>query len=256
MTTTKTAWTKEERERLLTIIETAALGALALVALSVLEIDVDKIAVISAPQWALIATGVGGLIVAVRNALRGSVRRSPTPVRADRERATIPPPREEGSVQIGALLWLALVGGLALLTLPGCGAGALGDHARAAVVMGSTVESADALADAGGEIAMHACEALTGTADERTACTHEVERVIASIDTIIEAAKLAILLYQSSIEVAIAAGESGPAVDVALVSSLVRILGGWAALVALAHEIDVELPPVPPDVLALAGGPS
>lgn len=80
--TTKSTWTKEQRDRLLTIIETSAVVLLALVACAVLEIKADRLAEVPLTQWTLIAGTVAGAIVAIRNAFRGDVR-TPTNGRSE-----------------------------------------------------------------------------------------------------------------------------------------------------------------------------
>lgn len=99
--------TKRERERVLTIIETAVVVLLALVAAWRFDIDIDKIAAISADQWILIATGVSGAVVAVRNAWRESVRPA-APIRVPVERETPVEPRrpEEGMAHPETLAWI------------------------------------------------------------------------------------------------------------------------------------------------------
>lgn len=207
----------------------------------VLRLDPEK-----AEAWLAMAPAILGAIGMGYSMLRGrAVEASvPVPKRADRERSTLtPPPGEEGSVQLGALLWLALAGGLALLlTLPGCGASALSAHARAATVMTVAIEGADRLADVGGETAMLACETEQ--------CTHDVEAAIAAIDAAIATADLPVRAYAQAIEMAATGGED---VDVlsALAAVLLRALDAWEALVPLYAPLGVELPQLPRSIHAL-----
>lgn len=181
------AMTKRERERVLTIIETAVVVLLALVAAWRLDVDIDKIASISADQWILIATGVGGVVVAVRNAWRESVRR--VPAIAERETPVEPRRPEEGMTHPETLAWVlcyALLAGLALSRalahvgavllvvvaaagLTGCGASALRVHAGVASTLGATLDQACEEVETGRARALDGC-AGEPDADADAAC--------------------------------------------------------------------------------------
>ena len=166
---------------------------------------------------------------------------------ADRNRDGIPDiverRREGGFASLGAMMWVALVAGLAiLLTLPGCGAGALRAHARASSVLVVALQGADEVADTGAEIALEACT------DE--ACEDHVVEVTEAIDAGIAAAMLPVGAYVQSVEMALAGGDD---VDVlgALVAVLARALRAWDDLVPLFAPLGVELPPLPGSLRAL-----
>ncbi len=216
----------------------------------------ERLADLPAEKVALVASAIVSALTAIIGMFRGKLAETVATVPVTvpiaeaaapvRERSTPPDPT-------GPTLALLLACACAPV-LTGCGAGALGAHARASIVLGTAVEGADALALTGAEIAMATCASLPGTVDERIACTHEVERVTGAIDVVVEAVKLAVTIYQRSVEIALAAGETGGDIVGALFVTLVRIVGGWTRLVALAAEIDVVLPSLPPSVLTLAGG--
>lgn len=240
---TKTTWTKEDRERFFTILETTLLAALALVAIWLLEIDLDKIASISAPQWALMATGVAGVVVAFRNALRGSVRRSPA--------TSEPPPRSssEGFVDVEVLAGIAVPGMLVLLavaTLAGCES-AVAAYARAGTVMSIALEGADELAETGAEAALEACPDID--------CTVRVEHTTVALDAAIASTNLVLEAYVRAVQLALAGGGTADVVA-ALGLGIGRLVLRWNELVPLFVPLGVELPAIPPWVAVLAGGRS
>ena len=118
MTTNETTGTKIDWP---VVVLIGMVLAAAIAALGVLDITKQDLAAVTADQWLIAASVLGGvagtLIAAFRQHVLG---RAPAAPRTPEPRR----PRE-GSVQL-AVLWIVLAAGLALLlSLPGCGAGAL-----------------------------------------------------------------------------------------------------------------------------------
>lgn len=239
--------TKRERERVLSIVETAVVVGLALVAAWRLDVDIDKIASISADQWILIATGVGGVVVAIRNALRESVRRgAPVPV-VERE-TPVPRRPEEGSADPEAmayvLLW-TLGAGIALAhTLSGCSPSALRVHAGVAHVVGTTFDVACLDVAADRAEALDACITPEATRESASACVAEARAHFAPR---VAACAIARETHDGWADALVLAASGAPfelADGVAYASRAVRV---WETLAGLGL-----LPGPPPDLAALA----
>lgn len=143
-------------------------------------------------------------------------------------------------------IWLAL-GASALLVLgtcQGCGAGALGAHARAASIAVLALQGADDLAETGALVAVEACS------DE--ACLADVVRTTEAIDAGIGSAALAVSAYVEAVRLAVIGGES-PDLLSALVLAVLRLLREWGQLAALYAPLGVELPALPASVGGLGG---
>lgn len=264
------AMTKRERERVLTIIETAVVVLLALVAAWRLDVDIDKIASISADQWILIATGVGGVVVAVRNAWRESVRR--VPAIAERETPVEPRRPEEGMAHPETLAWVlcyALLAGLALSRalahlgavllvvvaaagLTGCGASALRVHASVATTVGAALDVGCEQLAADRTAASDAC-AAEPTADADAACVAAVRaRYAAAVRGCQLAADAHDAWCESLVEAAAGDDDFGLADGLPWVT---RALALGVDVVALLAAVGIEVT-LPPELAALAGGGS
>jgi hypothetical protein len=144
----------------------AVVGLIAIAALRVLGVEKADLAALSAEQWTMVAGVLGGFLGTCVVAFRGKVYERSAPSSA----AGSPRRDREGSSQVGVLLWLALVGGLALLfTLPGCGVSALRVHAGVASAVGATIDGACDEVGTMRAAALEACAAAP-TADADAAC--------------------------------------------------------------------------------------
>lgn len=131
------------------------------------------------------------------------------------------------------------------LSLQGCGAGALGAHARAASIAVLALQGADDLAETGALVAVEACS------DE--ACLADVVHATEAIDAGIGSAALAVSAYVEAVRLAVIGGES-PDLLSALVLAVLRLLREWGQLAALYAPLGVELPALPASVGGLGGG--
>ncbi len=146
-------------------------------------------------------------------------------------------------------IWLAL-GASALLVLgtcQGCGAGALGAHARAASIAVLALQGAQDLARTAELTAVAACPEA-----EMAACGAEVVHVTEAIDAGIASAGLVVSGYVEAVRLATVGGES-PDLLSALVLAVLRLLREWGQLAALYAPLGVELPALPASVGGLGG---
>jgi hypothetical protein len=144
------------------------------------------------------------------------------------------------------LILLALLGSAALLAegVCGCGAGALGAHARAASIAVLALQGADDLAETSALVAVAACS------DE--ACMAEVAHATEAIDASIGSAALAVSAYVEAVRLAVIGGES-PDLLSALMLGVLRLLREWGRLAALYAPLGVDLPALPASVTGLGG---
>lgn len=145
-----------------------------------------------------------------------------------------------------ASAWLAIAAACVLVAghCCGCGAGALGAHARAASIAVLALQGADDLAETAALTAVEACS------DE--ACLREVERATEAIDAGIGSAGLVVSGYVEAVRLATVGGES-PDLLSALVLAVLRLLREWGQLAALFAPLGVELPALPASIGGLGG---
>ncbi len=147
----------------------------------------------------------------------------------------------------GDVLALLAMGAVCLLLLgycSGCGAGALGAHARAASIAVLALQAADDLAETAALNAVAACS------DE--ACMAEVAHVTEAIDAGIASTGLAVSAYVEGVRLAVVGGES-PDLLSALLLAVLRLLREWGELAALYVPLGVDLPALPASVGGLGG---
>lgn len=260
----KVQWTKTERERLLTIIETTVLVVGALIAAWMLDVDIDKIASISAANWTLIAVGGGGVVVALRNAFRGNVAdRAAAPaslgLRAvalgdddDHDDDETPPSGTEGSVALGLLTWIGLVGSALVLAsmLSGCSPSALRVHAGIASTVGAIVDEACQQVERDRTAGSDAC-AREPSADADAAC---VAAVRARYEAPLAGCELAADVHDDWCAGLVQAEASDG--DFTLADGLpwvTRFLEAAGDLVRLLEAVGVDVD-LPPELAALLGG--
>jgi hypothetical protein len=135
---------------------------------------------------------------------------------------------------------------LCALYLFGCGAGALGAHARAASIAVLALQGADDLAETAALTAVAACS------DE--ACLADMVRTTEAIDAGIGSAALVVSGYVEAVRLATVGGES-PDLLSALMLAVLRLLREWGQLAALYVPLGVELPALPASVGALGAVP-
>ena len=130
-----------------------------------------------------------------------------------------------------------------LAATAGCGAGALGAHARAASIAVLALQGADDLAETAALAAVAACS------DEP--CTRDVERATEAIDAGIATAALAVSGYVEAVRLAVIGGESGDLLA-ALAIAVLRLVREWGRLATLYAPLGVDLPALPASVTGLA----
>jgi hypothetical protein len=143
--------------------------------------------------------------------------------------------------EVACLVALVLA---AVYLLSGCGAGALGAHARAASIAVLALQGADDLAETSALVAVAACS------DD--ACLATVEHTTEAIDAGIATAGLAVSGYVEAVRLAVIGGES-PDLLSALMLAVVRLLREWGRLAALYAPLGVDLPALPASVADLGG---
>lgn len=143
-----------------------------------------------------------------------------------------------------ASAWLAIAAACVLVAghCCGCGAGALGAHARAASIAVLALQGAQDLARTAELTAVAACPEA-----EMAACGAEVMRTTEAIDAGIASAGLVVSGYVEAVRLATVGGES-PDLLSALVLAVLRLLREWGQLAALYAPLGVELPALPASI--------
>lgn len=145
--------------------------------------------------------------------------------------------------------WLALAAASVIVCgyCSGCGAGALGAHARAASIAVLALQGAQDLARTAELTAVEACPE-----EDMAACGAEVVHVTEAIDAGIASAGLVVSGYVEAVRLAAVGGES-PDLLSALVLAVLRLLREWGQLASLFAPLGVELPALPASIGGLGG---
>ncbi len=221
---------------LLGIILTAAIASIVLV-------PAEKWHVIPWQSIALGITAVGGAVAGLfTRPLLDCAKPAETAARAASERPP-PPSRIEGCVEL-PLLYLVSAIGLAVIgfgLLPGCGAGALAQHATATAIAGIAVETAE-------DTYLEHLDRAEGMCSDE-ACIAEVREGHAPAEAAIGLARVAVRTYADAVAIANEAEET-PDLMTALITAALRLAARWQDVVAILTGLGVEGLPV----LPLPGG--
>jgi hypothetical protein len=157
--------------------------------------------------------------------------------------------RRDGSAALEALGWV-LAWALAAIvawTCSGCGASAIRVQARAATIATVALEGVQRVTMAETHARLSACQ------DD--ACTVAVEADMAPIALAHDAARATLTGWVEALDVAAIAGDDGDVIA-ALITAATRWLSEWSTLARVLAAIGLDVPELPPFLLALAGGAS
>lgn len=159
------------------------------------------------------------------------------------------------AIGYGAIV-LAIAVGTAALTCSGCGPGAIGAHARAALVVTHATGAAGEAVDAARGVALDRVEAAHPERGPlRSLALDEEASRWRPAGQALDATRSALLAWVSAIALADAAGDDGSEVLAGLLPLAARVVALYAQLAALAAELGAEgVPTLPPAVRGLLGG--
>jgi hypothetical protein len=159
----------------------------------------------------------------------------------------------------GVLMVLMLVIGLGAFSLvasllTGCGSSAVHDHARAALVVARTVETAGGVVDAARSEALDRVEREHPTDPEHDAALEAEAARWRPVGASFDLLRTSILGWVDAIELAHLADSDDVSLET-LVPIARRVIELYARAAAMLRELGVDAPPLPP-LLSLIGGVS